>query len=327
MALLQQKNKRAALQKAFSQKPSRVVGSYSQGLAGPRIFVVAGIHGNEPAGVVALQRLFAQLESNRAPFYGQIIGLRGNIQALQENRRYLKADLNRLWRDEMIEKLPGQMMDADGQEWLELADLLDHLRALAEPQASQEPVVLVDLHSTSAPSCPFLIDCGDSRLAALFNRWPIPRVEGLDQVIQGTMIQYFMARGIASFAFEGGQHQDPLSAENHLALLWLLLSDLGCVPEAQQGRRGHYADQLKATVNCLHLRFRLKYRYRIQCGEAFRMEPGFSNFQPVSRGQVLARNQDGLIYCPMDGFIFMPLYQREGDDGFFIIQPVEEEGE
>ncbi len=315
-------NVRTKVKKRFSQKPSRIVGSYSQGLTGPRIFVVAGIHGNEPAGIVALQRLFSQLEASRLPFYGQLVGLRGNIGALLNNRRYLQVDLNRLWQDELIEKLPAQLVMPGGEEWQELADLLDHLRVLMEPDDHKDLMYLVDLHSTSAPSCPFLVSCRDAGLEPMFRKWPVPQVEGLSEAIHGTMIQYFLARGVPAFAFEGGQHQDPVSVENHLALLWLLLIDLGCLPEAQGAWRKRAVKQLEATVHCPYRRFQLKYRYRIQCGESFQMEPGFTNFQPIKKGQKLARNQKGPIFSPMDGYIFMPLYQKEGEDGFFIIQPV-----
>ncbi len=55
------------------------------------------------------------------------------------------------------------------------------------------------------------------------------------------------------------------------------------------------------------------------------MEPGFTNFQRIFKGQVLAKNNKGDVLSPVDGNIFMPLYQKQGNDGFFIVQPVEKE--
>jgi hypothetical protein len=52
--------------------------------------------------------------------------------------------------------------------------------------------------------------------------------------------------------------------------------------------------------------------------DGFAMNPGFENFQPVRRGQVLARNNKGEIRAPENGLILMPLYQKLGEDGFFI---------
>ena len=48
------------------------------------------------------------------------------------------------------------------------------------------------------------------------------------------------------------------------------------------------------------------------------MEPGFANFQPIERGQVLARDSQGAIEAPMKGWLLLPLYQGQGEDGFFI---------
>jgi succinylglutamate desuccinylase len=48
------------------------------------------------------------------------------------------------------------------------------------------------------------------------------------------------------------------------------------------------------------------------------MEPGFTNFQPVRRGQTLAHDRRGEIAAPETGLVLLPLYQALGDDGFFL---------
>jgi succinylglutamate desuccinylase len=48
------------------------------------------------------------------------------------------------------------------------------------------------------------------------------------------------------------------------------------------------------------------------------MEPAFENFQTVKRGQVLARDNKGPIKAIESGMVLLPLYQRLGDDGFFL---------
>jgi len=66
----------------------------------------------------------------------------------------------------------------------------------------------------------------------------------------------------------------------------------------------------------------IKMHYQIQPHEAFVMKPGFLNFQPIQKHEHLADNAQGPIRAPMAGRIFMPLYQDQGDDGFFIIRKV-----
>ena len=52
--------------------------------------------------------------------------------------------------------------------------------------------------------------------------------------------------------------------------------------------------------------------------DEFKMNPGFENFDVISRGQVLATNKNGEIKAKESGLILMPLYQKQGEDGFFI---------
>ena len=53
-------------------------------------------------------------------------------------------------------------------------------------------------------------------------------------------------------------------------------------------------------------------------GDGFRMQPGFVSFQPVERGQELARDATGPLAAPASGMLLMPLYQGQGEDGYFI---------
>ena len=62
----------------------------------------------------------------------------------------------------------------------------------------------------------------------------------------------------------------------------------------------------------------IEYRHAINKQDQFKMLPGFSNFQEVSKGEHLADDRNGPVLSPMDGLIVMPLYQETGNDGFFI---------
>ena len=50
------------------------------------------------------------------------------------------------------------------------------------------------------------------------------------------------------------------------------------------------------------------------------MKPGFKNFQAVTKGELLARYDDQDVKAEADGMILMPLYQAQGNDGFFIVK-------
>ena len=52
------------------------------------------------------------------------------------------------------------------------------------------------------------------------------------------------------------------------------------------------------------------------------MNPGFRNLQQVERGQRLGEDRGGDILSSESGRILMPLYQNQGNDGFFIVREV-----
>ena len=65
--------------------------------------------------------------------------------------------------------------------------------------------------------------------------------------------------------------------------------------------------------------YEVKYIYKIKGKEDFMMNPKMQNFEKLKKGQSIARNQDGPITAPMNGHLLMPLYQKQGKEGFYII--------
>src|SRR6185312_11521362 len=148
------------------------------------------------------------------------------------------------------------------------------------------PVVFLDLHSTSAPSTPFL--CFGDTLAnrALAMRLPITKILGLEEVIDGAMLGYWADRGHTAIAIEAGQHDAPETERRHQAALWLCAVAIGLVESA-------LVPDLDAHHELL-----------------------------VSAGTVLARDRSGDIRASRDGILLMPRYQGQGDDGFFLAREV-----
>ena len=66
----------------------------------------------------------------------------------------------------------------------------------------------------------------------------------------------------------------------------------------------------------------MKYRHGLNSNNGFAMMPGFINFQTIRKNQLLAHDQMGVIKSPINGKIFMPLYQEQGLEGFFIINEI-----
>ena len=148
-------------------------------------------------------------------------------------------------------------------------------------------------------------------------------VFGLHDEIHGTLVSYFDLRGIPALGFEGGRHESKEAVLSHLSILRLALVFTGILKEEDCPHFGRSMEVLERSSQDLPRAHQVRYRHPVHPGDDFRMEPDLANFQPVRQNQLLARDRTGEIRSPRSGRILMPLYQAQGDDGFFIIDPTE----
>ena len=298
--------------------PARLIGRASGpsgGAPAPTLLVIAGLHGNEPAGVIAAERVLATIARRQLMPRGTLVALRGNRRAMAAGRRFLEFDLNRGWSPESVAVLRdgGAAAGPEGEERRELVAALDQVIA-----AAQGPLVVIDLHTTSASGVAFAMVGADARQRVFAARFPLPVVSGLLGRIRGTLLEYLASVGFLALGTEGGQNDDPDSAANHEALLWLALVELQmldplAVPELE-AHRARLAGVRGALPHVVHVH----HRHALWPDDDFRMEPGFANLQRIAEGELLARDRHGEIRAPETGVLLMPLYQALGDDGFFL---------
>lgn len=297
----------------------RVIGEYAGGRPGPAVVLIGGLHGNEPAGILAIESVLGRLRAERAPLRGRVLGLAGNLGALAQRRRYLARDLNRGWLKEQIrERLAeGAGAAAEDLEERELLRLLVPLLA-----AASEPIVFLDLHSTSAAGPPFTCMADVLRNRAVAFALRVPLILGIEEMLEGSLLGYLSDLGHVAVGFEGGQNLDPLTVKNHEAAIWSTLVAAGCLaPEAVadlEAQRAH----LERAARGLPPVIEIRYRHPVSEQDAFVMEPGYASFSPVARGQLLARANGGEVRAREAGLLLMPRYQGQGDDGFFLARPV-----
>jgi succinylglutamate desuccinylase len=289
----------------------RVLGRLDAARPGPRLVVVAGIHGNEPAGVHALRRVLAALERSPRPLSGDLLALSGNRGALARGERYLGRDLNRGWGEAGASGGPsGSPEDREQAElWREIA---------AAESGARGPLYLLDLHSTSAPGIPFLMSAQDAASRAFARAVPLPAILGLLDSVEGTLLRFLARRGAAVLGVEGGQNQDPRSVDHHEAVLWLALVASGVLAAADAPEVYGAHALLDAARRGLPRATEVSYRHRIAPQDGFEMCPGFANLQRIRRGELLARDRGGEIRAAEDGMLLLPLYQARGEEGFFL---------
>jgi predicted deacylase len=298
----------------------RLLGEAGSPAAGPTLVVVAGVHGNEPAGIAALERLFARLAAGPAP-RGRVVGLAGNLAALAAGRRYLLEDLNRAWRPERLARVRTAAQGASAEE-RELAELDAALRA-AVAEAGGRPVVVLDLHSTSGPGPAFAVLHDALRNRRLARSLPVPAVLGLEEELSGTLTDYLTESGISALSVETGQHRDPGSARRAEAAIWRVMEVAGLLPDGYEAEIQTARAELQPRLGELPRAVEVRYRHAIPAGGEFRMLPGFASFQRVRAGEPLATQDGRPVEAPFAGYLLMPLYQALGNDGFFLTRPVD----
>jgi succinylglutamate desuccinylase len=289
--------------------PSRIIAQLRGAEAGPTLIVIGGMHGNEPAGIVAAREALGGLDADAVR--GEVIALIGNLRASTIGRRYIAHDLNRLWTAaQLAVARSGASAEPELHELAELATALDEAIARA-----RGPVFVLDLHTTSAPGFPFAVvgpSAAHRQLAAAF---PLPGIVGLEESLPGVLTGYLGQLGCVTLAIEGGQHTTSAAAENLAAVVTIALEVTGVVaamPHSAAARahllaiRGELPHAIEVVV-----------RHALRPDHAFRMEPGFANIQRIPAGTLLARDAAGDIHAPFDGVVLLPLYQPDGDDGFF----------
>ena len=281
---------------------------------GPTLVVIGSIHGNEPSGSRALQKIAPNLRLMERKLRGRVFFLAGNTRALDANVRFIDSDLNRHWTRPNLAKA-GLIRSIARSEDLEFSELLAELGDILE--TARNEVFVLDLHSTSATGLPFATIGDTLRNRHFAQKFPVTMLLGIEEQLEGTMLEYLNNKGAVTMGFEGGQHDSAEAIANHEALVWLAIVNAGiAAAEDVPGLEAHRRD-LKMASGPERI-VEIRHREAISADDDFVMKPGFKNFDPVRKSQILARNRYGPIKASESGMILMPLYQKKGEDGFFI---------
>jgi succinylglutamate desuccinylase len=282
-----------------------------------KVIVIGGMHGNEISGIEAIQHVISRLKDN--PDWikkGEIYFLKGNLSALKTGERFVDKDLNRLWQEKYI-----------NQEDYTLADIKDlqGLHTLIDKicRGDYSRCTLLDLHTFSAQSGIFCIPSQNQKSLDLASSFHIPFIEKLSSSLPGTALAYYGDKGMSSIVVEGGTHGSKRATENLEAAIWHLLAYKGIVSDDLEiVKNSRMKLQKEGEIYPYHLE--LTYRYQLDDSRFFSMKKGYYNFKKIKEKEVLAKHYDQEIESPHEGFMLMPLYQKKGSDGFFIVKEIKD---
>jgi succinylglutamate desuccinylase len=309
--------------------PERIIGKFKGASDGPLLVALGGIHGNEPAGVQAIEIVYRLLEmepevNSDFAFSGTFLGLRGNLRALLEGKRYIEKDMNRSLQPPDVASIlqsDPATLEAEDKEIYELISLIHHEVDILDPAR----VVVLDLHTTSAAGGIFVLSSRDPESIRIGIEMHAPVITGFAEGVRGTTMEYFspeqFGREVISVVFESGRHDEPLSVNRAIAGIINCMRTIGSVPAAHVENKHDYL--LQEYSRDLPKVAELVDRYQIVNGADFQMIPDYNNFEQVTAGQVVAYADGKPVRAAKDGLLLMPKYQEQSQDGFFIIEPLE----
>ena len=301
-------------------KVDRIIGHIKGKKKGPTLIFFGGIHGNEPAGVFALHKVIEDLHKQKIDCNGNIYALSGNLWALKRGERFHMQDLNRLWASDRMKPLEKGNTDCnENEDIIQQIDIYNTIKGIIETETT--PLYFFDLHTTSGKSIPFLT-VNDSLLNRKFSeQYPCPMILGIEEYLDGPILSYINELGYVSFGFEAGQHDDPIAIDNAIAFTYLSLVFTNAISKDSIDFNRYYQHLFRISR---HLKkfYEIYYRYEIGPEETFIMMPGYENFQEVSKGQNLATSNGKPKFCKHNMHIFMPQYQSQGNDGYFMVRSI-----
>ncbi len=251
---------------------------------GPRVVMFGGVHGDELSGVHAVEKLFFDLFVGRRKLrQGSLTLARGNEQALAAERRYLKHNLNRLFKEDY-----GPEIDRTSYEFNRAQELKTVL---------QNCDYFLDLHSAPIAQEPFVV--AEQAAVGFFSKLGIPRImtgwsKFSSGAIGGDAENYANAYGAKSATLESGSHFEKRSNDVAYQSIVSLLSLLGMIAETEQP-----AARPLEIVDV----------YAVVTKEAddFRYAGKVDNFQFIEKGKSFGFQSGRPITVNEDSYLLIPM--------------------
>ncbi len=279
---------------------------------GIKLLVIGGMHGNEHSGIEAMRRVYEKLKPFQDSVRGQIFFIIGNLEALKRNERFIDIDLNRIWHEKYLQNGYSQY---DFKELKEIHDLIEKIC-----QGDYENCVLLDLHTFSADSGIFCIPAENEKSEKLAQYYGVPFIEKLAKSLPETALNYYGEKGMTSVVFEGGKHNTPEATDNIEMAIWLTLEYLQMIDRKDFPFLEKMKKHLREISRDYPHRLEMVYRHKLEDYLQYRTKEGFYNFKKIDKGEIIAEQNNREVQSPYGGYILMPLYQKKGSDGFFIVQ-------
>lgn len=254
---------------------------------GKKSIILAGIHGDEKCGVLALEKISYELEIESGELY---LGY-GNPRAIKKNKRYIESNLNRLFK-------PIQdISDRDKKTY-------EYDRAQYLKQYLDQADCLLDIHASYTPgSHPFVI-C-EKNAQDIVKYLPVDLVvTGFDQVQPGGTDYYMNQNGKSGMCIECGYLGDNESTKTAIEAVNNFLV-----------ARQHIPGEIKIhQQRYIHI-----YDMYINKTNDFKLIRNFQDFEKLSPNEIIGHDGQDEIKTDRECVIlFARNCQQKGEEAFLL---------
>jgi uncharacterized protein len=251
---------------------------------GPRVVFFSGVHGNEVSGVHAIEKLlFDFFSGSRTLKRGSLTLVRANEQALAVEQRYLKLNMNRLFRDGY-----GDGVDRTCYEFLRTQQLKPLLESAD---------YFLDFHSAPSAQKPFLV-C-ERKAVEFYLRLGIEQIiTGWSKFsagsIGGDTENFADSHGAVAATLESGSHFDKsaIDVSYRAAISMLKLLEMIEPTWSETAVRPTIVDMYSVVTKDF---------------ADFRYEGEVTNFQLIEKGSVYAHQNGAPLSVSEDSYLLIPM--------------------
>ncbi len=258
--------------------------------SGPTSVIIAGNHGNEACGIKAFEKILPTLVVEK----GTVFFVLGNPEAIQQNKRFTEANLNRMFRKASTYSA-------------KIKKTYEYKRAQFIKMIMKEAEVCLDIHSTTNKSVPFIIcEKNAKNIVQYFPKNFTKTVSGFGDIEPGATDDYMNLQGKVGICVECGQHEDPKAEKVALDTISMFLQT-----------RGHIKSKKVLKIQTRkHIQMDTLYYSKT---DSFTLVKKLDDFYEAKKGEVIAHDGGKEVKMKKDSIVvFAHDRNKKGEEAFLL---------
>ena len=256
---------------------------------GPTSIVLVGVHGNEVCGIEALKNILPKLKVTK----GRVLFGYGNPKAIKANKRFLEANLNRMFKE-------NKLLSKNDKESYEYS------RAQFLKKYLKQADALLDIHASFTPNSRSFAIC-EPKARRIARYLPVNLVvSGFNKLEAGGTDYYMSSIGKIGICVECGYLGDAKSVKVAEKSILAFLGARGNIMKKSSPKKQSYTQ-----MNDL---------YTTKTNN-FVLTKLFDDFEKVSKGQIIGIDGKEKVVAKKDGIILFARNRKQvGDEAFLFGQ-------